>query len=354
MHKLLARQLKRYLGEGARIPPEWQTLLQAVNEAYEQADSDRLLLERSMELTSQELLQRHDALQQELAQRKLAEEERRRAEEDLAERALELARSNQDLEQFAYVASHDLQAPLRMVASYVQLLAKRYQGKLDADADTYIRFAVQGAVRMQTLIQDLLAYARVGTGGRCVESVDTAALFDTVRATFQLTIEETGAMITQGELPVVIMDPAHLQQVFQNLLSNALKFRGQKPARVHVSARRGEQEWVFSIRDEGIGMEARHAERLFVLFQRLHTAEEYPGTGIGLAICKKIVERHGGRIWVESELGRGATFSFTIPDGKAATPGSASLTMLNHATAASLPADAPRPSTLLFDDRRRG
>jgi light-regulated signal transduction histidine kinase (bacteriophytochrome) len=321
MHKLLARQLKRHLGEDGRMPPEWQALLQAVNEAYEQADADRLLLERSMEMTSQELLQRHDALRVELAQRKLAEEERRKAEEGLAERAVELARSNQDLEQFAYVASHDLQAPLRMVASYVQLLAKRYQGKLDADADTYIRFAVQGAIRMQALIQDLLAYARVGMRERHHESVDASAVLDTVLATFQLTTEETGAMITRGDLPVVIMDSAHLSQVFQNLLSNALKFRGHKPPRIHASARRGEQEWIFSIRDEGIGMDARHADRIFALFQRLHTAEEYPGTGIGLAICKKIVERHGGRIWVESELGRGAAFSFTIPDGKGAANG---------------------------------
>jgi PAS domain S-box-containing protein len=239
--------------------------------------------------------------------------ERKRAERELAEQAEALARSNAELEQFAYVASHDLQEPLRMVSSFTQLLAKRYRGKLDADADDFIGFAVDGANRMQALIEDLLSYSRVGTRGRPFAPVDCEAVLGRVLRVLQVTVDESGAEVTHGSLPTVLADESQLGQVFQNLIANAIRFRGEAPLLVHVSADRGDLEWTFSVRDNGIGVAPEHAQRIFVIFQRLHGRTDYPGTGIGLAVCKKIVERHGGRIWVDSELGRGATFKFTIP-----------------------------------------
>lgn len=239
---------------------------------------------------------------------------RRRAEQQLEQRAEELARSNAELQQFAYVASHDLQEPLRMVASYTQLLARRYKGKLGEDADTFIGFAVDGATRMQQLIQDLLAYSRVGTRGKEFLPTDTNALVDQVIADLAPAIAESGATVTRDDLPTVSADALQLGQVFQNLIANAIKFRGDAAPRVHVSARREGNQWAFAVSDNGIGIEPQYRDRIFVLFQRLHGQGEYPGTGIGLAICKKIVERHGGRIWVESEPGKGSTFTFTIPE----------------------------------------
>ncbi len=234
-------------------------------------------------------------------------------EQRVQERTAELARSNHDLEQFAYVASHDLQEPLRMVSSYTQLLAKRYKGQLDADADEFIAYAVEGAARMQTLINDLLAYSRVGLRGKPFERTPTADVLEQALAGLQIALQEQAALVTHDNLPVVAGDASQLVQLFQNLIGNAIKFRGEAPPRVHVSARDAGREWVFAVRDNGIGFDPQFAERIFVIFQRLHTRAEYPGTGIGLAICKKIVERHGGRIWVESRTGEGATFYFTLP-----------------------------------------
>ena len=239
--------------------------------------------------------------------------ERKKTEEMLARYAAELTRSNEDLEQFAYVASHDLQEPLRMVGSYVQLLQKRYEGQLDSDADDFIHYAVDGVTRMQALINGLLAYSRVTTRGKEFEPVDCKAVLDRVLANLQMAVEDSGAVVTYDPLPKVMADELQLSQVFQNLIGNALKFRGEGAPRVHVSAERQANEWVFSVRDNGIGFEQQYAERVFAIFKRLHRDEQYPGTGIGLSLCKKIVERHGGCIWVESEVGHGTTFHFTVP-----------------------------------------
>ncbi|RPI96681.1 MAG: PAS domain S-box protein [Chloroflexi bacterium] len=239
--------------------------------------------------------------------------ERKQSEAAMQRITEDLLRSNAELEQFAYVASHDLQEPLRMISSYVQLLARRYQGKLDSDADEFIAFVVEGTNRMQNLINDLLAYSRVGMRGNPFAPVSAEYLLEEALANLQLAIEESGAKITHDPLPTVNGDAIQLVMVFQNLLGNAIKFRGSEPICVHVGVTQAGNEWVFSVRDNGIGIDPRFAKRIFVIFQRLHERASYPGTGIGLAICKRIIQRHGGRIWVDSEAGKGATFYFTIP-----------------------------------------
>jgi signal transduction histidine kinase len=238
---------------------------------------------------------------------------RHRMEDDLAKKVDELARSNADLEQFAYVASHDLQEPLRMVTAYTQLLGERYRGKLDANADKFIGYASEGAQRMQVLIQDLLAFSRVGRKEGALASVDCDAVMKEVLQTLGSVIQESGAVVTCADLPAIWADRTQIAQVFQNLIGNAIKFRGQVPSAISVQAEKKEDLWQFSIADNGIGIAPEYAENIFVVFQRLHARTEYPGNGIGLAICKKIVERYGGKIWVESEAGSGSTFKFTIP-----------------------------------------
>ena len=226
--------------------------------------------------------------------------------------AAELARSNAELEQFAYVASHDLQEPLRAVASCVQLLKKRYEGKLDTRAEEFITHAVEGTKRMQSLITDLLAYSRVGTHAHPFERVECEAVLEEALANLTMAIEESGAVVAHDPLPVVQADGAQLVQLFQNLIGNALKFRADRPPEVRVAARPEGDGWLFSVADNGIGIEPQYFERVFRVFQRLHTRTRYPGTGIGLAICKKIVERHGSSIQVESEPGHGSTFRFAL------------------------------------------
>jgi light-regulated signal transduction histidine kinase (bacteriophytochrome) len=241
-------------------------------------------------------------------------EQRRKTEQALADKVEELARSNKELEQFAYIASHDLQEPLRMVASYTELLAERYRGKLDDKADKYIAYAVDGARRMQGLINDLLAYARVGSRAKPLQATDSAAVLALVIGGLQNVIESSHAEIVQQNLPAVLADDVQLGQVLQNLIANAIKFRHRERApRVHVRAEPQDDFVRFSVADNGIGMEMENTGRIFQMFQRLHTREEYDGTGIGLAVAKKVVERHGGQIWFESVPGEGTTFHFTMP-----------------------------------------
>lgn len=235
------------------------------------------------------------------------------AEEKLNITMDNLTRSNIELEQFAYVASHDLQEPLRMVSSYMSLLEQRYKDKLDTDASEFIGYAVDGAKRMQTLINDLLSYSRVGTRGKPFAPIPLDRVLNQVLENLQISIQENKATITYGSLPTVMADESQMVQLFQNLIGNAIKFKSDNNPKVNISANQKEKEWVISVRDNGIGIDPQYAERIFIIFQRLHSRTEYPGTGIGLAVCRKIVERHGGKIWIESKPEQGATFYFTIP-----------------------------------------
>lgn len=259
--------------------------------------------------------------------------ERRQAAEDLDRKVEELKRSNKELEQFAYVASHDLQEPLRMVAAYTQLLAERYRGKLDEKADLYIRYAIDGAARMQTLIEDLLKLSRAGRGEPELKSIESTGVVERALQNLGQAIRESGATVTYADLPEFRADESQLTQVFQNLIANAIKFRGKDAPTVNISATAAEGGWEFSVADNGIGIAPEHTTDLFVIFRRLHTRKEYPGNGIGLSICKKIIERHGGRIWVESQLGAGSTFKFTLPPAEVGARVSEQEMEFAHATA---------------------
>ena len=263
----------------------------------------------SVRLQEQEKIEKeiNSQLQVELAERRLAEEKLERT-------LIDLERSNKELEQFAYVASHDLQEPLRKVGSFTELLQRRYKDQMGPDADRYIDYIVDGAKRMSMLINDLLTFSRIGTHAEQFAKTNFNIVLERTLDDLQYRIRESGAKITSDDLPVLMADEMQIGLVFQNLLSNAIKFRRDEPSRVHVSARHEKVVWIFSVSDNGIGIEPDYFDRIFVMFQRLHAKSEYKGTGIGLAICKKIVERHGGRIWVESSFGKGSTFYFTIPE----------------------------------------
>ena len=273
-----------------------------------------------LEAELRELRGKNEELGAELTGVAAARAESARTEALLEGQARDLTRSNQDLELFAYAASHDLQEPLRQVVSYLQLLKRRHAAKLEGEALEFLEFAVDGGQRMQRLIGDLLAYARVGRESAPVRQVDCMAVVESVEAALARQIAESGAVVTREELPVVQGNAAMLFQLFQNLIGNAIKFRREAPPEVHVSAERAGAregaEWRFAVQDNGLGIEAAYWDRVFVMFRRLHRRDEYPGTGIGLALCKKIVEWHGGRIWVESRPGEGSTFRFTLPETK--------------------------------------
>jgi signal transduction histidine kinase len=405
LHRLLKRQLDRHAGGADNIPEEWQNLIAAVDAAYRQNDIDRKLLERSLELSSEELLQANSemrAIFQALPDlffrldsdgtildhrgaslddfylssgslrgkriqdipvaavqtkfRQAIERVRREqclvtidypllvggvehfyearllpahkgqivviirsmtqpkmAERALAEKAQELARSNAELEQFAYIASHDLQEPLRTVESYLQLLKRRYHGRLDNDADEFISFAVDGARCMRELITDLLAYARVSSRSQPSEPTALDEVVAEVIAGLRTAIRDSDAIITYQGLPTVMVDRRQAVQLFQNLISNSIKFRKNEHVNITIEAERRSDEWQLRVVDDGIGIDPGFHEKVFIIFQRLHAREQYSGTGMGLAICKKIVERHGGRIWVESEPDKGTTILFTLP-----------------------------------------
>jgi PAS domain S-box-containing protein len=239
--------------------------------------------------------------------------ERKYAEEKLKQTLAELTRSNTELEQFAYIASHDLQEPLRNISNFSQLLMRRYKDKFDKNANQFINFIAEGSIRMQKMINNLLQYSRIGTHGKPFEPTNCEDVLNQVITNLKASVGENCAVVTHDPLPTVIADTSQLTQLFQNLINNAIKFRRKEPPRIHISAKQKRNEWLFSVQDNGIGISPESLERIFMMFQRLHTGTEYPGTGIGLAISKKIVERHGGRIWAESEPGRGSIFSFTIP-----------------------------------------
>jgi PAS domain S-box-containing protein len=242
---------------------------------------------------------------------------RKEAEAHLVQKVAELSRSNEELAQFAYVASHDLQEPLRMVASYTQLLSRRYKGRLDSDADEFIAFAVDGAGRMQRLIQDLLEFSRVGTKGRELVETSSEVALGQALVNLRRAIQTSSAVVTHDPLPAVLADTAQLTQLFQNLVGNAIKYQKSGIPQVHISAaKNGGRKWVFSVQDNGLGIDPIYFERIFGMFQRLHKREEFDGTGIGLAICKKIVERHGGHISVESQPGQGSTFRFALAESE--------------------------------------
>ena len=239
--------------------------------------------------------------------------QRRQAEEDLAQKVDELARSNAELEQFAYVASHDLQEPLRMIANYTQLLAERYRGKLDQQADKYIAYSVDGATRMQTLIQDLLKFSRVGRQEIERRTTDCRMVVEQALKNLQAAVQESGAAVNWNGLPVVKADPSQLAQVFQNLIANAIKFHGAQTPVIQIDAEKKDHEWLFTVSDNGIGIPAESWQDIFVIFRRLHPRDEYAGNGIGLSICKKIIERHTGKIWIEAQATPGCRFKFTLP-----------------------------------------
>ena len=295
MHQLLRRQLKKHAPFSPdAVPLEWLSFCEAVSEAYDQYESDHRLIERTLDLSSAEL----NATNRMIEQQKL-----------------ELERSNTELEHFAYIASHDLQEPLRTVQSYLQLLRRRYQAVLDQDAEEFIDFAIDGATRMRDLIDDLLTYARVASRARPLLPTQVDDVLDEVVQSLRVRLDERQAVVDRDALPTVMADRRQLAQLIQNLISNALKF--QPPDRaphVRISAELQDGRWLMRVQDNGIGLDLAYQDKIFVIFQRLHSREDYEGTGVGLAVCKKIIERHGGSIWVESQPGAGATFLFTLTD----------------------------------------
>jgi PAS domain S-box-containing protein len=285
-----------------------------ITERQKAEEHKQELLEMEKQLT-EELSATNEELMATTEELKTANEELIIAQNHLTDMVEKLKTSNRELEQFAYVASHDLQEPLRMVGSFTQLLKRRYKGKLDEDADDYIDFIIDGAQRMKDLIDDLLAFSRLNTQTREFEPVIMDVALNDVLNNLKTSITYNKAQISHDNLPVINGDPSQINQLLQNLIANAIKFQGERPPNIHISAEELAEQWLFSVEDEGIGIDPQYQEQIFRIFKRLHTREEYEGTGIGLAICKRIVERHDGKIWVESELGKGSIFYFKLPKG---------------------------------------
>ncbi len=286
--------------------------LEAANLELKKENSVRRRAEQELRYSEEKLRNLNSSLEERVAERTALAEER----------AKELARSNAELQQFVHISSHDLKEPLRMINSFVQLLQKNLEGKLDTDTGEYLHYVLEGARRIQRLIDDLLSYTRLGARSLSPQLLDLGEVVGEALSNLQISIVETGASITCDPMPQVEADRTHLVLLFQNLIGNAIKFNGGKKPRVHIRAKAEIDSWVFSVEDNGIGIDAQYFEKIFVVFQRLHAREEYPGTGIGLALCKKIVEQHNGKIWVDSEPGKGSTFHFTIPRmGKGAQHG---------------------------------
>lgn len=305
-----AKEISEKQDYSLRVQKQSEDEIGTLTDSFNQMLS--VIKERDSALTNS-----NDELREQIDARIEAERQLKVFNEDLErrvkDRTTDLQRSNSELEQFAYVASHDLQEPLRAVTGCVQVLQKTYRDKLDADAGELIHHVVEGAARMQTLIGDLLAFSRVSSHSKPFEATDCNVALDRALANLAAALRERDAVVTRDTLPTVTAEQVQLSQLFQNLIGNGLKFCGGRRPEIHVGAKRQEDAWLFSVRDNGIGIEPAYRERIFVIFQRLHTRTEYPGTGIGLAICKRIVERHNGQIWVESEPGKGSTFYFTIP-----------------------------------------
>jgi signal transduction histidine kinase len=297
----------------SRLGPAIRRALEEAEEHLERRKAEEEVkryqehLEEMVKERTAQLRITNERLEQEIAERKETEEE-------LKKISAELTRSNADLQHFAYAASHDLQEPLRVIEGFIKLLEKRYADKLDTKAKEFIGYTVEGVNRMRALIKDLLDYSRTGTIEMNLKPTNFSDAVERAVFSLKAAAEETGATITCDTLPTISADIVQMSRLFQNLLGNAIKFRGEKAPDIHISAEKNENGWTFSVRDNGIGIDPENAERIFSVFQRLHTKEEYPGTGIGLAVCKRIVERHGGKIWVKSEKGKGATFCFTIPE----------------------------------------
>ena len=295
-------------------PHQWEvkapdgSIIEAYDFPFTDVDGTPLILEMDVDVTEQR--QTQNALKK--INETLEEQVKERTQE-LSKSNIELKRSNKELKQFAYISSHDLQEPLRMVTSFTQLLERRYKGQLDNEADDYIEFIVEGAHRMKYLIDDLLTFSRLNTQAKKFENVNLETVLNEVLSNLTVSIEESNAIITHDPLPTVNADKTQMMQVFQNLIANAIKFHGSNPPKIHISAHKDEKEWKFAVTDNGIGIDPEYQKQIFEVFKRLHTREEYPGSGIGLSVSQKIIRRHGGNIWVESELGKGSTFYFTIP-----------------------------------------
>ena len=307
LNKLLHRQIRKALGDFDALPEKCKELFTTISETYDFYEKDRRMMERSIELSSDEMIGLYKQLKKE------TEETLQISETNLKIKNIELEQKNKELEQFAYVASHDMQEPLRTTSSFVELLQQQYQGRLDERANKYLSFIAQSSDRMKVLIKDLLDYSRIGIKKE-LKQVDCSIMLNEVLADLGSAITETGATISTQQLPVISGYPTEIKQLFQNLVINAIKFTQKNISpQIKISVENIHGHWQFAFKDNGIGIDEKHSERIFVIFQRLHTRNEYEGSGIGLSHCKKIVELHKGKIWVESTAGKGSTFYFTLP-----------------------------------------